>query len=159
MRPPDARYLHEQNAFKQPGARATAGYSALVWRSCQLRCKEKFVRLNIGTRATPEICFPPGNIENRNPELVSGIRRSSLLCRQQKIAENRWQELQGRRRNDSPGGKLGPPKDNKTSGLKFPFPWYYGCIYMKTSRGLVIVPLYGSDATLIPLASSPWHVM
>src|SRR6266849_5423162 len=70
MRPPDARYLHEQNAFKQPGARATAGYSALVRRSCQLRCKEKFVRLNIGTRATPEICFPPGNIENRNPELA-----------------------------------------------------------------------------------------
>jgi hypothetical protein len=71
MRPPDARYLHEQNAFKQPGARATAGYSALVRRSCQLfRSKEKFVRLNIGTRAAGEICFPPGNAENRNPELA-----------------------------------------------------------------------------------------
>jgi hypothetical protein len=70
MRPPDARYLREQNAFKQPGARATAGYSALVRRSGQLfRSKEKFVGLYIGTRATAEIC-PPGNIGNRNPELA-----------------------------------------------------------------------------------------
>src|SRR6267154_4877780 len=70
MRPPDARYLHEQNAFEQPGARATAGDSALVRRSGQPRSKENFVRHNIGTRATAEFCFPPGNIENRNPELA-----------------------------------------------------------------------------------------
>jgi hypothetical protein len=146
MRPPDARYLHEQNAFKQPGARATAGYSALVRRSGQLfRSKEKFVRLNIGTRAAGEICFPPGNAENRNPELArqaaAGLR---FFVAGKKLQRSRWQELQGRRRNDSLGGKLGPPKDNKTSGLKFPFPWYYGCIYRKTSQGLVIVPLDGS---------------
>jgi len=70
MRPPDTRYLHEQNAFKQPGARPTAGYPALVRRYCQPQSKEKFVRPNIGTRATAEINIPPGNLENRNPELA-----------------------------------------------------------------------------------------
>jgi len=150
MRPADPRYLDEQTAFKQPGTCATTGYSPLVRRSGQLaRSKERFVCLTGKTWATAEICSPAGNIENRDPELArQGSLSSSLLCRQQKISDHRWQELQGRRRNDSPGGKLGPSKDNKTSGLKFRFPWYYGCIYMITSQGLVIVPLDGSTRRL-----------
>jgi len=58
---------------------ATAGYSALVRRSCQLfRSKEKFVRRTGRTWATPEICFPPGNNENRNPEL--GARQPQVFA-------------------------------------------------------------------------------
>jgi hypothetical protein len=61
-------------------------------------------------------------------------RASSLLRRQPKKLNHRWKELQGKRRNDSLLPRLGASKVNKTSGLNFSFPWYYGCIYKKTSQ-------------------------